>query len=36
MVWDEKLGLVQDWQLFLTREPLDDARDLNIIGYRVL
>jgi hypothetical protein len=33
MVWDEKLGLVQDWQLFLTGEPLDDARDLNIIGY---
>ncbi len=31
MVWDEKLGLVQDWQLFLTRVPLDDARDLNNI-----
>jgi hypothetical protein len=31
MVWDEKLGLVQDWQLFLTGEPLDDARDLNSI-----
>ncbi len=28
MVWDEKLGLVQDWQLFLTGEPLDDAGDL--------
>jgi hypothetical protein len=33
MVWDEKLGLVQDWQLFLTREPLDDAGDLNKIIY---
>jgi hypothetical protein len=31
MVWDEKLGLVQDWQLLLTGEPLDDARDLNNI-----
>jgi hypothetical protein len=31
MVWDEKLGLVQDWQLLLTREPFDDARDLNNI-----
>jgi hypothetical protein len=31
MVWDEKLGLVQDWQLLLTGEPLDDAGDLNKI-----
>jgi hypothetical protein len=36
MVWDEKLGLVQDWQLFFTREPLDDARDLNNIIFKTL
>ncbi len=36
MVWNEKLGFVQNWQLLLTREPLDDARDLNNIIFENL